>query len=90
MNMLEELMKRGYSLKLSGTWYLACAANMERKASRPLMTSKEVYPAIAKTAGTTPQAVEKSIRDSIKRVEPDRTNTEVIRELGWMNRQYED
>ncbi|MBQ6890596.1 MAG: hypothetical protein IJN53_06250 [Oscillospiraceae bacterium] len=90
MNMFEELMRRGYSTKVSGTWYLKTAAEMTRDAGRPLMLTKEVYPAIARLMKTTPTAVERSMRTSIGKAEPGRTNTEVVRELALGMIHHED
>lgn len=89
MNMLEELRRRGYSTKLGGTWYLIQSAEMARNSGRMLM-GKEMYPDIAKAAGTSPAAIEKAIRETIHRAEPGRTNLEVIRELSYGLGRHED
>lgn len=90
MNMLEELKRRGYSTKVCGTWYLKTAAELIREAGRPLMMTKEVYPAIARMMQTSPVAIERSIRTSIGKAEPGRTNAEVARELALGMESHED
>lgn len=90
MNDYEELRRRGYSPKMCGTWHLLRAIEITREAGRPLMMTKEVYPAIARYAQTTPAAVERSIRGSIARAEPGRTNAEVVRDVALGMRWNED
>lgn len=84
------LMNRGYSTKHKGTWYLGEAISMTARAGRPLMLTKEVYPALARRMETTPAAIERSIRTSIARAEPGRTCTEVVREVALGMYAHED
>lgn len=90
MSIYEELKRRGYSSRMSGTWHLLKAVEMTRQSGRPLMMTKELYPAIARSMGTTPAAVERSIRHSISHAEPGRTNAEVIRDVAMGMYSHED
>lgn len=55
----------GFPARLVGTRYLAQAAKMQAGASRPLMVTKEIYPAIAKANETNAGAVERGIRCAV-------------------------
>lgn len=55
----------GFPAHLNGTRYLAQAAIMQGRASRPLMVTKEIYPAIAKANETKAGAVERGIRGAV-------------------------
>ena len=90
MTIYEELRRRGYSGKMSGTWHLIDAVQMCRQSGRMMYTTKELYPALAKAAGTNPAVIERRIRYTIGQAEPGRTNTEVIRELSYGYASHED
>lgn len=88
MNAYEELKRRGYNTKHKGTWYLVRAVEMTRDAGRPLMMTKEVYPALAKQMDVSWEQIERSMRYSIGQTEPGRSNSEVVRDvaLGMVGR----
>ena len=87
-----ELMRRGYSYRYHGTGYIEKAANAVIHAwggHRPMLT-KEVYPTIAKACNTSDMAVEKAIRDAVRRVEPGRKPGAVIFEIAAVGKAYAD
>lgn len=87
-----ELIKRGYSFRYHGTGYIEKAANVVIDGwggPRPMLT-KEVYPTIAKACGTTDIAVEKAVRDAVRRTEPGRKAGAVIFEIAAVGKAYAD
>ena len=79
-NARNELVRRGYSYRYAGTAYLELAAQAAASSlsgPRAMMT-KEVYPAIARAANTSPAAVERAIRSVVHRYEPGLTAGDVI------------
>lgn len=81
MNAFEELKRRGYNTKNNGTWYLVRAVELTREAGRPLMMTKEIYPALAQQMNVSAYQIERSMRYTISRTEPGRTNAEVVRDI---------
>lgn len=72
------LINKGYDPKRLGTWYLAEAIAQTAQTGRPLMMTKEVYPAIAKEYQTTATAVERAMRGVVREVEPGKTAGEAV------------
>lgn len=64
---MAKLRRDGLSYKYLGSWYLTDAITMTAEEGRPLMLSKEVYPAIAAaTDGADWRCVERNIRTALK------------------------
>lgn len=63
---MAQLRRDGLSYKYQGTWYLTDAICMTATEGRPLMLTKEVYPAIAAaTEGQTWRHIERNIRTAL-------------------------
>lgn len=78
---MAQLRRDGLSFKYHGTWYLTDAISMTVDEERPLMLTKEVYPAIAAaTDGQSWRNVERNIRTALAAAGVDMEAGEYIRE----------
>lgn len=78
---MQKLKARGLSYKHSGSWYLTDAVAMIAEEGRPLMLTKEVYPAIASEGGMNWKQVERNVRTALEAAKIDMEAGEFIREL---------
>lgn len=86
----EELEKRGYNEAWSGTQSIRQAIDYCLTAERTPAMTKELYPALAKAAGKSPAAVERSMRYAVSRAEPGRTVGAVVHGFTALCKAYDD
>lgn len=87
---MARLKRDGLSYRYKGSWYLTDAIVMTAEERRPLMLTKDVYPAIAAESEDDWRNVERCIRSALRRAQISMTAGEYINETAAAVISYED